>query len=264
MRKALAVSIAIALSLMTVPALASTSAPITTPPPISGSAAKFGGTMFDAPMPAAVANTKLIDTNGKSFSLASLKGRYVVLTDFFTSCDDICPLISINMRDIGDAIKKAGLAKSTTVLEITIDPQRDTVARLKAYQSLFGDASWTIATGQASTLKNFWGWFGVYTQKQKKLIKSSLDWQTGKPITYDVIHDDVVVLIGPNGHWRWLELGNPQVSNPTTLPKTLKNYLSAQGRLNLVKQAQPTWTTEAVFGAFQEIFNLQVGPKIKL
>jgi cytochrome oxidase Cu insertion factor (SCO1/SenC/PrrC family) len=263
-RKVLAASMVIALSVLAVPALASTSLPSMTPPPISGTAAKMGGTMFDAPMPALVANTKLTDTKGRIFSLASLKGKYVVLTDFFTSCDDICPLISINMRDIGDAIKKAGLSKSATVLELTIDPQRDTVARLKAYQSLFGDASWTMATGGKNSLKNFWGWFGVYTQLQKKSGKSSLDWQTGKPITYDVIHDDVVILIGPNGHWRWLELGNPQISNPTTLPKTLKSYLSSQGRLNLVKQAQPTWTTGAIYGALQQIFNLHIGPKMKL
>ena len=168
------------------------------------------------------------------------------------------------MRDIGDAIKKAGLAKNARVLEITVDPQRDNAPRLKAYQSLFGDHSWTIATGQPKALKNFWGWFGVYTQRQKLPNKSTLDWQTGKPVTYDVIHDDVVILIGPNGHWRWLELGNPQVSNPTTLPKTLKSYLSNQGRLELVKQAQPAWTTAAVYGALQQIFNLHVGPKMKL
>lgn len=231
------------------------------PPPIAGTAAKFGGTMFDAKMPSIISNTKLIDTNGKNFTLASLKGRYVVLTDFFTTCDDICPLITINMRDIGDALKKAGLAKSATVLEVTVDPKRDTVSRIKAYQSLYADNSWTIATGETSALKNFWSWFGVYTQQQKKSGKFSLDWQTGKPVTYDVIHDDVVILIGPNGHWRWLELGNPQVSNPKTLPKTLEHYLSAQGRLNLISQSQPSWTTSAVYGAFKEIFKLNINPK---
>lgn len=261
MRRKYFVPIGLVLALITSPALAATSAPIMTPPPISGSAAQFGGTMFDAKMPAIISNTKLIDSNGKSFTLASLKGRYVVLTNFFTSCDDICPLITINMRDIGDALKKAGLAKSTTVLEVTVDPKRDNVSRIKAYKSLYADNSWTIATGNATALKNFWGWFGVYTQEEKKTGKSTLDWQTGKPVTYDVVHDDVVALIGPNGHWRWLELGNPQISNPKTLPKTLAHYLSAQGRLNLIKQSQPSWTTGAVYGAMREIFKLNINPK---
>lgn len=263
MRKVFAVSTALAISLVTSPVFASSATTTLTPPPISGSAAKYGGTMFDAPMPSVIANTKLIGANGKSFTLASLKGKYVVLTDFFTTCNDICPMTSVNMRDIGDAVHKAGLAKNTTVLEVTVDPQRDTVSRIKAYQALFGDATWTIATGSASDLNNFWGWFGVYTKRVKSDADAAPDWQTGKPVTYDVVHDDVVILIGPNGHWRWLELGNPQVSNPTTLPKTLKSYLSAQGRLNLIKQAEPTWTTAAVYGALQQIFKVQVGPKLK-
>lgn len=263
MRKTIATFATMAITLIAAPALATTPSPSLTPPPISGSAARYGGTKFDAPMPAVVSNTKLIDANGKSFTLADLKGRYIVLTDFFTTCNDICPMTSINMRDIGDAVKAAGLTKKVSVLEVTVDPQRDIPSRLKAYQSLFADPSWTVATGGQSALKNFWDWFGVYTKRQASDEGSSPDWQTGKPVTYDVVHDDIVILIGPNGHWRWLELGNPQVSNPKTLPTTLKSYLSAQGRLNLIKQAQPSWTTSAVYGALQEIFSLQVGPKLK-
>ena len=260
-------SLAIAVSaLSAAPVFASMSMPMptSTPPPISGTAAMMGGTIFDVPVPASIANTKLTDARGKNFSLASLKGKYVVLTDFFTSCDMICPMTSVNMRDIGDEVRKSGLSKNTVVLEVTIDPERDTVARIKAYQALFGDSSWTIATGKATALNNFWCWFGVYAKQEKNSDGTSPDWQTHKPASYDVVHDDVVIIIGPNGHWRWLELGNPAVSNPTTLPKTLKNYLSSNGRLNLIKPQQPSWTVTAVYGAFQEVFKLPLGPKMKM
>ena len=224
----------------------------------------MGGTKFDAAMPSAVANTKLTDASGKSFTLASLKGQYVVLTDFFTSCDMICPMTSVNMRDIGDTVKKAGLTKKVQVLEVTIDPKRDSVSRLKAYQALYNDPSWTVATGGVNDLKNFWAWFGVYTKQTANDDEDAIDWQTGKKDAYDLVHDDVIMIIGPNGHWRWLDLGNPAVSNPATLPSTLKNYLSSLGRLNLVKPQQPTWTTAAVYGALQEVFNLPIGPKMKM
>jgi len=272
MRKSSLIFGVLALVIGVAPAIAATSTPAMpgmqgmAPPPISGTAAMMGGTKFDAAMPATVANTPLVDANGKTFTIASLKGRYIVLTDFFTSCDMICPMTSVNMRDIGDTVKKAGYSKSASVLEVSIDPQRDTVSRIKAYQSLFGDNSWTIATGNAAQLKSFWSWFGVYTRETKAVGDegSAPDWQTGKPQTYDVIHDDVVILIGPNGHWRWLELGNPQVSNPKTLPSKLKSYLSSLGRLNLVKPSQPSWSPSAVYGALQEIFNLPIGPKMKM
>ncbi len=246
------------------PTYAAMTMPSTTPPPISGTAARAGGTIFDVPMPAVVSNTKLTDASGKTFTLGSLKGKYVILTDFFTSCDMICPMTSVNMRDIGDEVNKSTLAKNTVVLEVSIDPSRDTVSRIKAYQSLFNDSSWTIATGEANALSNFWGWFGVFSKQQKNTDGTSPDWQTGKRVTYDVVHDDVVIIIDPKGHWRWLELGNPAVSNPVTLPSTLKRYLSTNGRLNLIKPQQPSWTVSAVYGAFQEIFKLPLGPKMKM
>ncbi len=273
MRKTTATICAAILTLSITPAFAATSSPsmpgmpgmqTMTPPPISGTAAMMGGTKFDAAMPKVISNIKLTDANGASFTMASLKGKYVVLTDFFTSCDMICPMTSVNMRDIGDAVKKAGLSKSIKVLEVTIDPQRDTVSRLKAYQALYNDSSWTVATGATTDLKNFWAWFGVYTKKTENDNPKTLDWQTGKKDAYDLLHDDVIMVIGPNGHWRWIDLGNPAVSNPTTLPSTLKNYLSTLGRVNLLKPQQPSWTPSAVFGALQEIFNLPIGSKMKM
>lgn len=264
MRKLIFTLTSILIALTITPALAAMSMPTMTPPPISGTAAMMGGTIFDSPLPAVIANTVLTDANGKNFTLGGLKGKYIVLTDFFTSCDMICPMTSVNMRDIGDSVKKAGLSKSVSVVEISVDPQRDTTSRINAYQALFGDPSWTIATGSAVQLKRFWSWFGVYTKVQKSVGASARDWQTGKPVTYDVLHDDVIMLIGPNGHWRWIDLGNPAVSNPLTLPKTLKNYLSPEGRLNLIKPQQPTWTLSAVYGALQQIFNLPIGPKMKM
>ena len=224
----------------------------------------MGGTIFDSAMPSAIADISLKDQNGKSFTLASLRGKSIVLTDFFTSCDMICPMTTVNMRDIALAVKKAGKGSSVKVLEVTVDPGRDTVSRLKAYQALYGDSDWTLATGSASDIRKFWAWFGVYTKKLPNTDGEGVDWQTGKKITYDIQHDDVVILLGPNSHYRWIDLGNPAVANPTELPATLRRFLSDQGRLNLLKPQQPDWTVDAVYGALQEVFGLQIGPKMKM
>ena len=235
-----------------------------TPPPISGTAAMMGGSILDATIPQAIADIPLFDQDGKSLSLASLKGKTVVLTDFFTSCDMICPLTTVNMRDIANTVDRSHQSSKVVVLEITVDPDRDSVSRLKAYQHLYGSSNWTLATGTSANIKKLWGWFGVYTKKIPNEDGDSVDWQTGKKITYDIQHDDVVILLGPNSHYRWIDLGNPAVSNPTELPAQLKRFLSDQGRLNLLKPQQPDWTVNAVYGALQEVFHLPIGPKMRM
>lgn len=230
-------------------------------PPLVGHAAKSGGTILDVPIPASLLSIPLVDASGKSFTLSSLKGKTTVLTDFLTLCNEICPMTSVNMRDIGDAISNAHLSTSLVSLELTVDPKRDTPARLKSYQSLFNDKSWTLATGTSKGLSDLWSWFGAYSSVVKP-DKGIIDWMTGKPITYDVNHSDVVVIIGPDLHWRWLDLGAPAVANPqgkNRLPQTLYTYLSTSGKQNLIKPEQPTWSTSNVFGALNEIFKVKLG-----
>ncbi len=230
-------------------------------PPLTGYAAKAGGTVLNVPIPAELLTIPLTDSNGKNFTLASLKGKTVVLTDFLTLCNEICPMTSINMREIGDAISQAKLTGSMMSLELTVDPKRDTPTRLKSYQALFNDPSWTLATGSVKGVNTLWSWFGAYTQVVPA-EKGVIDWMTGKQITYDVNHADVIVIIGPDLHWRWLDLGSPAVTNPKAkniVPSKLYTYLSSNGKSNLVKPEQPFWSTTAVYGALNEIFKIKIG-----
>jgi protein SCO1/2 len=232
-----------------------------TTPPLTGHAAKAGGTVLNVPIPAELLAIPLVDANGKKFTLASLKGKTLVLTDFLTLCNEICPMTTVNMREIGDSIAKAKLTGSLQSLEITVDPKRDTPARLKSYQALFSDPSWTVATGSVKGVADLWSWFGAFTQVVKP-DEGVLDWMTGKPITYDVNHADVIVIIGPDLHWRWLDLGAPAVSNPKVkniIPTKLYTYLSSTGKSNLVKPEEPFWSTSAVYGALKEILNIKIG-----
>lgn len=232
-------------------------------PPISGSSATNGGTILDEKIPTEVLDIPLKDKDGKSFTLGSLKGRSVVLTDFFTSCDMICPMTTANMRNIGNEIFKAGLSKKFSVLELSVDPVRDTVSRIGAYQKLFGDATptWSVATGSRSGLKSLWAYFGVYSNEVPNVDGIARDWQSGKKITYDVEHQNVVILIDPHSHFRWINIGNPAVANPSLLPNKLKQFLSEQGRLNLLHPQKPDWNPRSVFGAIFQVLGLRIGPK---
>ena len=93
-------------------------------------------------------------------------------------------MTSANMLAISKAIGKAKMNDMASVLEVTVDPERDTANRLKAYQSLFNDSSWTIAGGSSANLKTFWNYFGVMATKAaysaNDLKNLPVDWQTGK------------------------------------------------------------------------------------
>jgi cytochrome oxidase Cu insertion factor (SCO1/SenC/PrrC family) len=66
----------------------------------------------------------LVDQHGSTISLASFRGRPVVLTFVFAHCQTMCPLIV-------DAIKRAAPeARPSEVLLVTLDPWRDTPSSL--------------------------------------------------------------------------------------------------------------------------------------
>lgn len=72
----------------------------------------------------------LTDHNGQRFELSSLRGKAVLIFFGYTSCPDVCPTtlskLSAVYKDLG---KDAPRVKT---LYITVDPDRDTPAVLKA------------------------------------------------------------------------------------------------------------------------------------
>ena len=236
----------------------------TTTPLASGQgvAAAGGGSFLNSPVPAKVLNTKLVDSHGISFSLGTLKGQVVVIADFLTSCHEICPMTSVSMREIGDAVSASTLKGKVKVLEISVDGARDTPQRLSAYQALFNDSNWTLASSSDANLKQFWSFFGAAAVKSPytatELKNLPLDWQTGKPNSYDVSHTDIVLIVDAKGNWVWLDLGNPNPGKGT-VPDKLKKYLSADGLNNLAKPQEPSWDSTAVLSALSSITGAKVG-----
>jgi protein SCO1/2 len=223
--------------------------------------APSNGTTFDVAVPASTASLPLVDQSGRSVTLGSLVGKTVVLVDFLTLCQEICPLTSANMSRVASAVDRAGLAGEVTIAEVTVDPERDDVAHLGAYQKLFGARpGWQFLTGKPADVAALWKSFGVATER-KPLSDSpgSHDWLTGTALTYDVDHQDVVIVIGPDGHERWLVNGTPSVSAPTSVPSTLQSFLSDEGLANESAPQDPSWTAADVEEAITYVTGHRVG-----
>jgi len=79
----------------------------------------------------------LRDADGKPRSLADFKGKVVVVFFGYTQCPDVCPT---TLAELAAARKLLGAdgARVQGVF-VTLDPERDTPAVLKAYVGSFGD-----------------------------------------------------------------------------------------------------------------------------
>ena len=225
------------------------------------SAAPEGGTYLTSALSNEVLGLKFFDQNGDEFTLGELKGKYIVIANFLTSCQEVCPMTTANMRVIADKVAAAGMADKIAVVEITVDPQRDTAERLAAYQALFGSTSWTLASSTEENLMILWDFFGVlpermdYTKEQQAEFPK--DWQTGEASTYDVMHSDLVMVIDSESNWRWLDLGHPATVDGK-LPPKLRAYLNAEGIEHLEEPTPEDWTVKGVLAALSTLTGTEI------
>ena len=102
----------------------------------------------------AIPDIPLISSAGTATSLAAYRGKYIVMAPFLSLCQDECPLITGAFIALQRDVDAAGLGKKVIFMEITIDPGRDTPARLAAYSKEFG-ADWPLLTGTPANLDRF-------------------------------------------------------------------------------------------------------------
>ncbi len=123
---------------------------------------EIGRRVVKTPVP----NFKLIDQNGKPFHIAGTRGNVVLATFIFTTCPDVCPLLSAKLAAIQRALDEKK-TKDYWLLSITTDPERDGAASLKEYAGRFkADLNhWSFLTGSRAELANVWKAFGVNVTK---------------------------------------------------------------------------------------------------
>jgi protein SCO1 len=200
------------------------------------------GTQIDTTMPAEISQLPLTDEYGHSTDLAAFKGKIVVMADFMTLCQEVCPITTAELNDIDAHGLSPALRDKIEFVNITVDPGRDDPARLHAYRT-FAQLmpNWTLLTGTSANLAKLWNYFGASYSIQPEGVPASLDWLTGKPLTYDVEHSDELVYLDATGAERFVIEGMPNGANaPLTAGE--RGFLSADGRADLTDTADAAWT----------------------
>jgi protein SCO1/2 len=105
------------------------------------------------------------DQDGKPVDSNTISGKIFVADFFFTSCPSICPKM---MKEMGGVYDKYKDNKDVLILSYTIDPERDTVARLKAYEKKLGfeSSKWHLLTGNKDS---------IYHLADKYLVSAAQD-----------------------------------------------------------------------------------------
>src|SRR5207253_7891202 len=110
------------------------------------------GPTVDLPDLGQLPSFALVDQDGKPFGAAEVRGKVWVADFIFTSCSDACPRLTARMRSLQDRLDPA---ERIGLLSITVDPERDTSAKLAEYARLSGarSSSWKFLTGSQADVE---------------------------------------------------------------------------------------------------------------
>ncbi len=149
----------------------------------------------------------LSNQEGKKITWENLKGKIVIADFFFTHCPTICPGLTLNMKRLAESIHNGQRVgdrtnKQVHFLSFSIDPERDSVERLKYWADRFqiNPENWWLLTGDKKEIYNM-----VIDEMKVGLVD-------GNGVDTNFIHSDLFVLIDSNRHVRGYYHGLDSVS----------------------------------------------------
>jgi len=107
---------------------------------------------------------ELTTQNGQPLASKNFKGKVLLVSFIFTTCNGTCPATTHRMSGVQQELKTRGLLKGDRVrlLSITLDPTRDKPEVLRGYMRLYDidPANWSFLTGsteQVGQVVKEWG-----------------------------------------------------------------------------------------------------------
>lgn len=153
-------------------------------------AEKFSGYEQESPQPAP--DFALLTADGERFRLSEQRGKVNLLFFGYTHCPDVCPATLTTYERVA-----AGLSESekrqVNLVFVTVDPERDTPERLRAYLSRYGEQVIGL-TGARADLEPVWAAYQVWPER--------VEAEHGGD--YTMVHPSQVYLIDPAGRLRLL------------------------------------------------------------
>ena len=103
-----------------------------------------------------IPNRVLVDMDGNNYSLHTVNADVTVVAFIFTTCVDVCPVITNNLLTAASQLEDIDYE----FISITVDPATDSPEVLKAYMEDSG-ATWPHLTGELEDLELVWDDFQI-------------------------------------------------------------------------------------------------------
>jgi protein SCO1 len=160
-------------------------------------------------------DTRLVDQNGKTVSLAAFKGKPLVVDFIYTSCPGPCLMETAKLTHVAVGLG-ADLGWKVAIVSITVDPEHDSPARLREYaqQQGAGKKGWYFLTGSASDVDRALAGFKMFRQKDP-------DGSVGHLVD--------MILVGPDG--RELRDYDGQIVKPKEIVDDVRKALNEGGNV---------------------------------
>lgn len=131
-------------------------------------------------------DVSLVDQRGDAFSLASLRGKPVLINFIYTSCTSTCPLLTAKMVQVAHELGPA-LGADVKIVSLTLDPEHDGPVELANYAKAQGaaDSGWIFLTGKPPDIDR------VLAQYKLRRTRES---------DGSIMHSVSAFLLGPDGH----------------------------------------------------------------
>jgi protein SCO1 len=104
----------------------------------------------------------LTSQDGAEVTLGAFRGKVVAVTFIYTSCPDVCPMLTDKMARVQDELG-ADFGSKIAFLSISVDPEHDTPEVLKEYAEVLDAdlAGWSFLTGTPAAVREVAHRYGV-------------------------------------------------------------------------------------------------------
>ena len=111
---------------------------------------------------------RLADQHGASFSLASLRGRPVIVTFIDPVCRNLCPL---EAKVLSKAVQQLPAADRPVIVSVSVNPWANTAANFRQDATHWRlDPGWRWGVGTSRQLAAVWRSYGIEVQVVKKVV----------------------------------------------------------------------------------------------